>query len=97
MNKQNLIRLGSVCQKKFDMRDDYKYMELPDDNTLMICRIPIPVKNEWNYEYRLNSTNFLVDEIQLERIIINDNSEIILAGYGKASNTLVVQEVKRRD
>ena len=95
MNKQNLIRLGSICQKKFDMSDDYKYIELPSDNTKKTFMVPIPTKYEWNSVSRLDFTNILIDEIRLEQIFFNNNYERAWVGYGKASNTLVIQEIDK--
>lgn len=91
MNKQNLIRLGSICQKKFDMSDDYRYIELLSDNIQKTYRIPIPNKEEWN---NITITSFFVEEIQLEQIVLNNN-ETVLVGYGKLSNTLLIQEIEK--
>ena len=91
MNKQNLIRLGSICQKKFDMSDDYRYIELLSDNIQKTYRIPIPNKQEW---CGVTITSFFVEEIQLEQIVLNNN-ETVLVGYGKLSNTLLIQEIEK--
>lgn len=95
MNKLNLIRLGTICQKHFDMDDDFKIIELASDDDNSTYKIPIPAEYRFHNKIQVDFTNILIDEIRLEKLAFNFNYEHVRVGYGKLSNTLLIQEVDR--
>ncbi len=94
MNKYNLIRLGAFCQKKMDLMDNFKIMELPSDFKGWNFRmaIPAPANSPIAFE-DIGLVNLPeIDDIELQEFRSRDNFETIKIGYSIRANTLVIKE-----
>ena len=96
MNSSNLIKLGALAQKKFDMLDNFSIMAIPSD-TPHCYRIAI--RNDIDYGYGcVDTATFAVDyeDVLLEKCGSIDNLEFIRCGYSKRANILLIAESERR-
>ncbi|MBW2647730.1 MAG: hypothetical protein JRE23_16460 [Deltaproteobacteria bacterium] len=91
MNKHNLIKLGALAQKTFDMDENFKIMEVASDDT-----------NSINVVFSGSFSNMSVDRIsvpteretiELTKFGIQDNFEFIRAGYFRKENVLIIKEI----
>jgi len=91
MNKANLIRLGSLCQKKFEMKDDFDVVEFPSDSSNRVrVAIRMSLSTAPSPYYPFPSE---YDEIDFsEKIGSYSKAEQVWVGYGKKSNTLIIKE-----
>ena len=90
MNKKNLISLGAIAQKQFDMKDNFQIMEVASDHFGKVrVAIPSSISNI--------SSPFAVptafDEVELAYFGTSNNSEFVWCGYSSKANTLVIREV----
>ena len=97
MVKVNLIRLGAICQQRFNMRGDFKIYEIPPDHKNMTYKVNVPIPKDYDIFSRSNREwweGVRTEEITLEKVLITENIEYIRVGYGKNSNTLIIQEIE---
>ena len=89
MNSDNLIKLGAMAQKKFNMKDNFKIMEVPSD-TQRSYRVAI--MNEFDgYSYGVQDRyNIDYDNVLLEKFGSSDNFEFIRVGYSPRANILLI-------
>ena len=89
MNSDNLIKLGAMAQKKFNMKDNFKIMAVPSD-THRSYRIAVMndfdgyncgVPDRYNIDY---------DDVLLEKFGSSDNFEFIRVGYSPRANILLI-------
>jgi hypothetical protein len=85
MNANNLIRLGTILQKKWNMLDDFKIYEVQPDNPTS-AHVTIPL-DRWGYP------TMSFDEVELVQLSLpfQNKYESIWAGYSRQANVLVIQ------
>lgn len=91
MNKNNLIKLGALAQKEFEMKDNFSIMEVASD-AHRIIRVVIPTDVPFSDTYSPYGIGLEFDEIVLTKFGSPNNFEFIRCGYSDAANTLVIRE-----
>ena len=91
MNTRNLIKLGALAQKKFEMKDNFRIMEVPSDSSNII---QVAVPYDRTSQPREEALEF-IDRVVLEKFASDDNFEFIRAGYSVKANVLVIKELEK--
>ena len=90
MNKINLINLGAIAQKQFNMKDNFQIIEVASDHFGKV-RVAIPSSISNISSPFATPTEF--DEIELTKFGTSYNYEFSLCGYSARANVLVIKEV----
>jgi hypothetical protein len=93
MNKINLIKLGAILQKKFDLKSGFDVVEFPSDSSKTV-KIAIPMSfTTAPFPHSEYFSGY--DEIEFsEKIGTMSIAEQVWVGYGKKSNTVIIKEIK---
>ena len=93
MNKKNLIVLGALCQKMFNLPNFFNVIELPSDFSQNIYRLANPEPTQWGIgEEAYPSSSPKIEDIELVKLGISNNYETMRVGYSERNNTLVIKE-----
>lgn len=89
MNKTNLIHLGAIAQKQFNMKGDFQIMEVASDHFGRV-RVAIPSPARDISGPYATPTEF--DEVELILFGTSYNKEFVWCGYSARANTLVIKD-----
>ena len=100
MKTNNLITLGAICQKKFNMSDGFKVVEyLYDDSHVVVLRRTMR-ENETRYAVDANVSpvgpGIVQEKVEMSLFGNDEDQEYVWYGYSSGSNTLCVMPDKLR-
>ncbi len=91
MNKINLINLGAIAQKQFNMKDNFQLMEVASDHFGKVrVAVPPSISNILNHSI---SVPLEFDDVELTQFGTSNNYEFVWCGYSARANVLVIKEV----
>ncbi len=91
MNKINLIKLGAFAQRKYNLPDDFRIMEVPSDSYNSI-HLAIPQNLSVSVDDIPEYMPIDEEVVTLEKIGVRDNFEYIWMGYARRAHVLVIKD-----
>ena len=93
MRKINLIHLGALAQKEFNIKNDFTIVEYPSD---VGPKIRVAIAESLSTQANLPATPADFDEIEFKMFGNWNSGEFMWAGYSARANILAIKEQEKK-